>query len=168
PLLVIDAPFDVDPVALFAILLHDVGETCALGVPDDAPVPLGLLLLLTIRRIPRTARSERKARDSVATRRRSDFRIAAKISDQHHFIQTSTHCASWREFVPAQNSIGVAQSTSKPTISTVSKTAHSFLRIAFDNLDELSKHQRVFDRPPVILRPSPNLAEAARLVEGQR
>src|SRR6266478_3706067 len=105
PLAILDATFDEELIALLAVLLDDVGQPCAFGVPHHAPVPLRLLLLLTICRIPRPARRERECRDPVATRRRADFGIAAQVSDQHHFIQTSAHCASWREFVPAQNSI---------------------------------------------------------------
>src|SRR4051812_16851050 len=99
PLTVLDAAFDVYFVALFAILLDDVGEARAFGVPHHAAVPLRLLLLLTIRRIPLPARRERECGDAIAARGRPHLWVAAQVSDQHHFVQTSAHCASWREFM---------------------------------------------------------------------
>src|SRR5437868_11298142 len=99
PLAILDASLDVNLVALLAIFLDDVGETGALGVPHHAAVPFGLLLLLTIWRIPLPARRERERRDPIATGRRPHLGIAAQVPDQHHFVQTSAHCASWREFM---------------------------------------------------------------------
>src|SRR6266550_3070032 len=98
PLAILDAAVDVDLVALFAILLDYIGQPRAFGVPHHAPVPLGLFLLLAILRVPLPARRERECRDTVATGRRPDLRVAAQVSDKHHFVQTSAHCASWREF----------------------------------------------------------------------
>src|SRR5690349_17111751 len=124
PLAILDASFDVNLVALLTVLLHDVGKARALGVPHYAAVPLGLLLLLTIRRVPLPARGKRESCDSVATGCRPHFRIAAQVSDQHHLVKTSAHFASWRESsFPAANSIDRGRAPGKPTISPVSKTA---------------------------------------------
>src|SRR2546423_4878037 len=124
PLAILDPSFDEDLVPLLTVLLHDVRKAGAFGVPDHAAVPLGLLLFLTIRRVPLPARGKRESCDSVAARCRPHFRIAAQVSDQHHLVKTSAHFASWRESsFPAANSIERGRAPGKPTISPVSKTA---------------------------------------------
>src|ERR1700694_464941 len=70
--------------------------------------------------------------------------------------------------VPAQNSIGRAQGPGKPTISTVSKTALRSLAVALGDLESSPQHQRILDRPAVIVRPSSDLDESTRLVERPR
>src|ERR1700693_744451 len=71
-------------------------------------------------------------------------------------------------FVPAQNSIGRAQTLGKPTISTVSKTALRSPAVALGDFERSPQHQRIFDRPSVIIRPSCDLDESTRLVERSR
>src|SRR5207247_4484501 len=60
PLAVLDAPFDIQFVALFDVSLHDVRERRRLGIPYDATVPLRLLLLGSAGVVPRAAGRERE------------------------------------------------------------------------------------------------------------
>src|SRR6185312_17329922 len=58
PLPVLDAPLDEHLVALLEIALDDVGELAHLGIPDDAAMPLGFLLLVTRWSVPAAAGGE--------------------------------------------------------------------------------------------------------------
>src|SRR3954469_14345880 len=70
--------------------------------------------------------------------------------------------------VPAQNSIGRAQGPSKPTISTVSKTALHPLAIALGDLEKLPQHQLIFHRPPIVPLPASDLTKSPRPVQRER
>src|SRR5690242_13434693 len=54
PLPILDAPFDVDLVALLDVLLDDVGELGSFCVPDHTAVPLRLFLSVARLVVPRT------------------------------------------------------------------------------------------------------------------
>src|SRR2546426_8371690 len=62
PRAVLDAPFDVDAVALLHVLLGEVRQLGALVVPADDAVPFGLLLLLPTLPRPLPARRQREVR----------------------------------------------------------------------------------------------------------
>jgi len=68
---------------------------------------------------------------------------------------------------PAQNSIGGAWGPDKPTISSVSKTARRSFLITLGGFENPSHHQRVFDRPPIVVPPPPDLP-AGTLWRGQQ
>src|SRR5215207_10286156 len=116
PLAVLDASFDVQLVALLHVLLDDVGELRALGVPDHAAVPLRLLLLVTGLVVPGATRRERKGRDAVPTRGRPHLGIVPEVADQRHLVQAPAHMSSWRERkLLAAHSIDVAGVACKRT-----------------------------------------------------
>src|ERR1019366_5262642 len=79
---VLDAPLDVQLVALVDVALDDVGEAGALAarVPGDALVPFRLFLLLAGRRVPLARGRERKVRDLAAVGRRADLGIVTEVS----------------------------------------------------------------------------------------
>ena len=93
---VLDTALDVELVALLHVALDDVGEARALaaGVPGDALVPLGLLLLFAGRRVPLARGREREVRDLAAVGRRADFGIVPEVPDEHDFVQAAAHNSS--------------------------------------------------------------------------
>src|SRR5688500_3959499 len=86
PLPVFDPALDEQLVPLLHVLLDDVGQLGVLAVPDDAAMPLRLLLLVATRVVPRTTGGEGEIGDSVTTCRRPYFRVAPQIPDQRHFV----------------------------------------------------------------------------------
>src|SRR6266496_1170076 len=61
---VLDAPLDVDPVALLHVLLGQISQLRALVVPADHAVPLGLFLLLPTLPRPLPASRQRDGGDA--------------------------------------------------------------------------------------------------------
>src|SRR5213078_3941272 len=66
PRAVLDAPFDVDAVALLHVLLGEVRQLGALVVPADDAMPFGLLLLLPTLPRPLPAGRQREVRHAGA------------------------------------------------------------------------------------------------------
>src|SRR5687767_3910400 len=67
PLPVLDPSLDIELVTLLDVLLDDISQLRPFAVPDDTAMPLGLLLAIARRRVPRPARREPEGRDAVAT-----------------------------------------------------------------------------------------------------
>src|SRR5207248_469103 len=63
---VLDAPLDVDPVALLHVLLGQIRELEPLVIPAHDPVPLGLFLLLPTLPRPLPAGRQRQRGDAGA------------------------------------------------------------------------------------------------------
>src|SRR5204862_6925212 len=97
-----------------------------------------------------------------------DLRLAAPVSDQHHFIQPSAHCASRGDFIPPQNSIDGVATPSKPTLSTVSTTPRRSFLIALGDFQNPSHHQRILDRTAIIVASSTYFRESTRPVKRAR
>jgi len=91
PLPVLDAPLDVDLIALLEVALDDVRQRGRLAVPDDAAMPLRLLLLVPARAAPAAARGQRECGDAVAAGGGADLGIGTEISDQGDLVQAATH-----------------------------------------------------------------------------
>src|SRR5687768_7016075 len=82
PLAILDPSLDVQLVALLYIPLHDIRERRGFAVPNHAAMPFRLFLLRAARVVPRATGGEGERCDAIAARDRSDFRIAAEVSDQ--------------------------------------------------------------------------------------
>src|SRR5712692_5242383 len=81
PAAVLDAPLDVDPVALLHVLLGQIRQLSALVVPADHPMPLGLFLLLPTLPRPLPTGRERQCRNPGAVRRGAHFGIRPQVPD---------------------------------------------------------------------------------------
>src|SRR5712664_2876778 len=88
---VLNAPFDIDLVALFQVLLGDVGQAGTLVVPADNPVPLRLFLLLAPVAGPLAAGRHREGRYAGAVIRAAYFGIRTQIPDELDLIETAAH-----------------------------------------------------------------------------
>src|SRR5690349_3592275 len=88
---VLDGPLDVDLVPLLAVLLGHVGELAVLRVPEDDPVPLGLLLLLPALVLPLVARRHRQRSDLGPVGGAPDLRIGPQVPDEGDLVQATAH-----------------------------------------------------------------------------
>src|SRR6478752_1610855 len=123
---VLDRPFDVDLVALLAVLLGDVGQLGVLGVPEDHPVPLRLLLLLPALVLPAVARGHRQGGDLGSVGSAPHLRIGPQVPDESDLVQAPAHNDLPRTGALGQtDDIRIAMGYPGPTTRTTPSGAES-------------------------------------------
>src|SRR5262249_21597081 len=91
---ILEAAFDVELIALLAVLLDDIrqpGPTAPVVVPRDDAMPFGLLLLVPALARPLPAGSKTEVGDAPPVGGAADFRILSQVADQDDLVEAATH-----------------------------------------------------------------------------